>query len=666
VEAIPTPPREAMPAGDLAGLAAAAIGRSDVKPTVQPGLVPAAQPEERPAAIDPSEFYRTKIITQESGGRQFDNNGNPLTSSAGAIGIGQIMPDTAPEAARMAGLPWDEERFRTDADYNAALGEAYFKNMYDRFGSLELASAAYNAGPGRLRSALDRAAAMGGSYLDYLPEETQNYVASVTGAGSASRGVAGGMPTGDEYSNIVNMSSKGVAGGAGSQSGSEEYKGGLGLTPDKPYEERTAVGKMFYNPDGTVNKDALLSILSGIGTMASSPSLYLGSAILQGIGGAANTYAGLEEQRGTITKQNLDNASEFMKSYMRALEYGYAGTARDYAREIKYTGPISLTEGLTGVQDDTGSTREFMGAPLDPFGRGMNATISVEGPDGRPVEVMAGQTLGYLKALETKLARDVEMGISSPALLEQVRTAIANHRGQITTSDGDTIADPTFRDTVFGAAGQESDTLTTVDLTKALPGITQSAYEAQRNTNELAKALSELPTTGILSPWIATFGNVATQLGLTESSDAATAYEKAMKVISGDIETSLSQLGGSVDTSVLAAAIRNARANPSMTGGAIEELLAIRAGMADYQIRRAEALNAARRDPNANLAQVDREFAFNNPVEKFVDARRPEFEGTIGAAPVAVRPDWVPEADWNGMSEEERQEAIAMTPGQGG
>jgi len=94
--------------------------------------------------------------------------------------------------------------------------------------------------------------------------------------------------------------------------------------------------------------------------------------------------------------------------------------------------------------------------------------------------------------------------------------------------------------------------------------------------------------------------------------------------------------------------------------------LAIRAGMADYQIRRAEALNAARRDPNANLAQVDREFAFNNPVEKFVDARRPEFEGTIGAAPVAVRPDWVPEADWNGMSEEERQEAIAMTPGQGG
>jgi hypothetical protein len=279
VEAIPTPPREAMPAGDLAGLAAAAIGRSDVRPTVQPGLVPAAQPEERPAAIDPSEFYRTKIITQESGGRQFDEKGNPLTSSAGAIGIGQVMPATGPEAAKMAGLPWDEERFRTDADYNAALGEAYFLNMYNRFGSLDLASAAYNAGPGRLSSALDRAGAMGGSYLDYLPEETQNYVASVTGMGSASRGVAGN---------------------AGGASAGEEYAGGLGLKPEKPYGERNALGKMFYNDDGKVNKNALLSILSGLGTMASSPSLYLGSSIIQGIGGAANTYAGLEKQAADI------------------------------------------------------------------------------------------------------------------------------------------------------------------------------------------------------------------------------------------------------------------------------------------------------------------------------------------------------------------------------
>jgi hypothetical protein len=357
-EVAPTPPRAAMPAGDLAGLAAAAIGRADVRPAVQPGLAPAAQPETRPAAIDPSEFYRTKIITQESGGRQFDENGNPLTSSAGAIGIGQIMPNTAPEAARMAGLPWDEERYRNDPDYNAALGEAYFLNMYDRFGSLDLASAAYNAGPGRLSSALDRAAAMGGSYLDYLPEETQNYVTSVTGAGSASRGVAGGMPTGDEYGNIVSMSSKGLAGGAGSQSSGEEYTGGLGLTPEKPYEERNALGKMFYNPDGTTNKDALLSILSGIGTMASSPSLYLGSSILQGIGGAANTYAGLEQRRGEIAAKNLENMRQVAMDTMQWNELnGTNYTPAQYARmnglNIAFPEAATAQDILSGAYEPT-------------------------------------------------------------------------------------------------------------------------------------------------------------------------------------------------------------------------------------------------------------------------------------------------------------------------
>jgi hypothetical protein len=357
------PPRAAMPTADLTGLAAAAINRSDVKPVVQPGLVPAAQPETRPAAIDPSEFYRTKIITQESGGRQFDSNGNPLTSSAGAIGIGQIMPATGPEAAKMAGLPWDEERFRTDADYNAALGEAYFKNMYDRFGSLELASAAYNAGPGRLSSALDRAGAMGGSYLDYLPEETQNYVASVTGMGSGSRGVAGG---------------------AGSQSsGDEGYTGGLGLTPDKPYAERNALGKMFYNPNGTVNKDALLSILSGIGTMASSPSLYLGSSILQGIGGAANTYAGLEKQRGEIVNRNLENMRQVAMDTMQwnELNEGPDLTPAQYAKmmglNIAFPEAATAQDILSGAYEpttgDSGlrklSYQEFQNGVVDIGGR---------------------------------------------------------------------------------------------------------------------------------------------------------------------------------------------------------------------------------------------------------------------------------------------------------
>lgn len=90
-----------------------------------------------------------RIIQQESGNRQFGRDGQPLTSSAGAIGVAQLMPATAPEAARMAGLPWDEELYRTDADYNEQLGRAYFDNMAGKYdGDVFLAAAAYNAGPG--------------------------------------------------------------------------------------------------------------------------------------------------------------------------------------------------------------------------------------------------------------------------------------------------------------------------------------------------------------------------------------------------------------------------------------------------------------------------------------------------------------------------------------
>lgn len=104
---------------------------------------------------------------QESGNQQFDENGQPLASSAGAIGIAQVMPGTAPEAAELAGLPWDEDAYYNDPAYNKLLGIAYMKEMLRRFdGDVELALAAYNAGPGAVESA-------GG-----VPNiaETQNYV----------------------------------------------------------------------------------------------------------------------------------------------------------------------------------------------------------------------------------------------------------------------------------------------------------------------------------------------------------------------------------------------------------------------------------------------------------------------------------------------------------
>lgn len=133
------------------------------------------------------------LLGTESGNRQLAADGQPITSAKGAIGIAQVMPGTAPEAAKLAGLPFDENRYRTDANYNKALGMAYFqKQLQDFGGDLAKAYAAYNAGPGALRSAMaaekNPKNDTGKSWLDFMPAETKNYVAKNMAAFSSGQG----------------------------------------------------------------------------------------------------------------------------------------------------------------------------------------------------------------------------------------------------------------------------------------------------------------------------------------------------------------------------------------------------------------------------------------------------------------------------------------------
>ena len=73
-----------------------------------------------------------------------------VKSPAGALGLMQIMPATGRLTARKIGM----KKFRTSdllvAKKNIAIGTAYMKQMQDKFnGNQILATAAYNAGPGR-------------------------------------------------------------------------------------------------------------------------------------------------------------------------------------------------------------------------------------------------------------------------------------------------------------------------------------------------------------------------------------------------------------------------------------------------------------------------------------------------------------------------------------
>lgn len=135
-----------------------------------------------------------RMIQQESRGRQFDAKGNPLTSPKGAIGRAQVMPETARRVAtQMLGEEFDENRYRTDAEYNERLGRTYFDWLVNRFdGDAVLAAAAYNAGEGRVDQWLKtlgdprRGQVSHTEWAAKIPfRETRDYVARVTDVGTS-------------------------------------------------------------------------------------------------------------------------------------------------------------------------------------------------------------------------------------------------------------------------------------------------------------------------------------------------------------------------------------------------------------------------------------------------------------------------------------------------
>lgn len=111
-------------------------------------------------------------------------------SSAGAVGIGQMLLPTAREAAAMAGVPWDEKRYREDIEYQKLLSRTYFESrVRARRGDLLLAAADYHSGMGNVNDAIRAARERGGSWRDYLGPEGREYVrrfeASVFGRGGS-------------------------------------------------------------------------------------------------------------------------------------------------------------------------------------------------------------------------------------------------------------------------------------------------------------------------------------------------------------------------------------------------------------------------------------------------------------------------------------------------
>ncbi|MHB8874027.1 MAG: lytic transglycosylase domain-containing protein [Myxococcaceae bacterium] len=80
---------------------------------------------------------------------------NPLAvSPAGAVGLMQLMPTTARELLGRLGRAPGRTEDLLEPELNIELGTAYLAELVERFGSIEPALVAYNAGPAGARRIL--------------------------------------------------------------------------------------------------------------------------------------------------------------------------------------------------------------------------------------------------------------------------------------------------------------------------------------------------------------------------------------------------------------------------------------------------------------------------------------------------------------------------------
>ena len=102
-------------------------------------------------------------------------------SHVGASGLMQVMPATAKWTAKKIGLTQFTPDQITDREVNVTIGTAYLKLVLDDFeGSMPMATAAYNAGPGRPRSWRNGPVLEAAIWAENIPfNETRDYVKKV-------------------------------------------------------------------------------------------------------------------------------------------------------------------------------------------------------------------------------------------------------------------------------------------------------------------------------------------------------------------------------------------------------------------------------------------------------------------------------------------------------
>ena len=105
-------------------------------------------------------------------------------SNKGAIGLMQLMEETAIDVANKNNIELDKENIREDllkVDKNIDIGTKYLSMKLERYGNIEIALAAYNAGIGTVDNWIEKGIINSdGSNIENIPyKETNIYVRKI-------------------------------------------------------------------------------------------------------------------------------------------------------------------------------------------------------------------------------------------------------------------------------------------------------------------------------------------------------------------------------------------------------------------------------------------------------------------------------------------------------
>ena len=400
-------------------------------------------------------------------------------------------------------------------------------------------------------------------------------------------------------------------------------------------------------------KQTLIPILSGLGAMASSPSRYLGSAILQGIGKGAESYANLEKQQADIAQtqeltrtQQGETARRWLNAAKEAMYKGadgeaYVLTAKGPVRlnvynldPARYGEPLAGAQARRAIEQIPGATpiTPDVFGPYKPKIEPPGAPTSQQPSEGQPP---AGAPSTGAPAPGQPIT-PIHVSAENPRIIPgrpNPYTLLGNSSKNYLSNDTNAF--------VLNPSAMASQKTISDDVERKIISAGVASTDVNAQLNQLATKILSLPESGLSAPGPTNPAGVAIQTYANEvmkifnipkdfwlnPQDVGT--NEAARKISG----ALQMARGSQSVEALKTAL-SVIPHASMTRDGIVQVLASSKADVQRDIDRArylrdyiqEARNRMPTNPNYYLAQnAERAFVDDNPSSQYsIDQKKME------------------------------------------